>query len=139
MATIQRHVVRDVVSLEASTPCREAAKLMAHKKIGAVAVKRGGLIVGLVSERDLIGKCLAGGGTCEAPIGEAMRADLPRIDALATESECAVLMRDQYTRHLLVEEDGRVAGIISMRDVIVLMLDEKQFLIDQLNVYISGR
>jgi CBS domain-containing protein len=48
-------------------------------------------------------------------------------------------MRDHYTRHLLVEEDGRVAGIISMRDVIVLMLDEKQFLIDQLNVYICGR
>ncbi len=68
MATIQRNVVRDVVSLEASTPCREAAKLMAQKKIGAVAVKRGGVIVGLVSERDLIGKCLAGGGTCDAPI-----------------------------------------------------------------------
>lgn len=139
MATIQRNVVRDVVSLEASTPCREAAKLMAQKKIGAVAVKRGGLIIGLVSERDLIGKCLGGLGTCEAPIGEAMREDLPRIDSRASESECAHLMRDHYTRHLLVEEDGRVAGIISMRDVIVLMLDEKQFLIDQLNVYISGR
>jgi CBS domain-containing protein len=139
MATIQRNVVRDVVGLEASTPCREAAKLMAQKKIGAVAVKRGGVIVGLVSERDLIGKCLVTGGTCEATIGEAMREDLPRIDAHASESECAHLMRDCYTRHLLVEEDGRVAGIISMRDVIVLMLDEKQFLIDQLNVYISGR
>ena len=139
MATIQRNVVRDVVGLEASTPCREAAKLMAQKRIGAVAVKQGGRIVGFVSERDLILRCLIGGGTCEAPITEAMRDDLPRIDATASESECANLMRDHYTRHLLVEEDGRVAGIISMRDVIVLMLDEKQFLIDQLNVYISGR
>ena len=139
MATIQRNVVRDVVSLEASTPCREAAKLMAQRRIGAVAVKRNGAIVGLVSERDLIGKSLAGSGTCEAPIAEAMREDLPRIEATASETECANLMRDHYTRHLLVEEDGRIAGIISMRDVIVLMLDEKQFLIDQLNVYISGR
>jgi CBS domain-containing protein len=139
MATIQRNVVRDVVSLESSTPCREAAKVMAQRKIGAVAVKRGGAIVGLVSERDLIGKSLAANGTCEAPIAEAMRADLPRVEATASETECANLMRDHYTRHLLVEEGGRVAGIISMRDVIVLMLDEKQFLIDQLNVYISGR
>jgi CBS domain-containing protein len=139
MASIQRNVVRDVVGLEASTPCREAAKLMAQKRIGAVAVKQGGRIVGFVSERDLILRCLVGGGTCEAPIAEAMRSDLPCVDASASESECANLMRDHYTRHLLVEEDGRVAGIISMRDVIVLMLDEKQFLIDQLNVYICGR
>jgi len=139
MASIQRNVVRDVVGLEASTPCREAAKLMAQKRIGAVAVKQGGRIVGFVSERDLILRCLVGGGTCEAPIAEAMRSDLPSVDASASESECANLMRDHYTRHLLVEEDGRVAGIISMRDVIVLMLDEKQFLIDQLNVYICGR
>ena len=139
MASIQRNVVREVVSLEASAPCREAARLMAQKRIGAVAVKQGGRIVGFVSERDLILRCLVGGGTCEAPILEAMRSDLPSVDATASESECANLMRDHYTRHLLVKEDGRVAGIISMRDVIVLMLDEKQFLIDQLNVYISGR
>jgi len=139
MASIQRNVVREVVSLEASAPCREAARLMAQKRIGAVAVKQGGRIVGFVSERDLILRCLVGGGTCEAPILEAMRSELLSVDATASESECANLMRDHYTRHLLVEEDGRVAGIISMRDVIVLMLDEKQFLIDQLNVYISGR
>jgi CBS domain-containing protein len=139
MATIQRNVVREVVSLDASASCREAARLMAQKRIGAVAVKQGGRIVGFVSERDLILRCLIGGGTCEANIAEAMRSDLPSIDATASESECANLMRDHYTRHLLVEEAGRVAGIISMRDVIVLMLDEKQFLIDQLNIYLSGR
>jgi CBS domain-containing protein len=48
-------------------------------------------------------------------------------------------MRDHVTRHLLVEDGGRVAGIISMRDVIRLMLDDKQFLIEQLQCYIDGR
>jgi CBS domain-containing protein len=139
MASIQRNVVRDVVSLDGSTPCREAARLMAQQRIGAIGVRQGGRIVGFVSERDLILRCLVGAGTCDVPIAQAMRSDLPTVDANASEGECANLMRDHYTRHLLVEEDGRVAGIISMRDVIVLMLDEKQFLIDQLNVYISGR
>src|SRR6266853_506908 len=104
MASIKRNVVRDVVGLEASTPCREAAKLMAQKRIGAVAVKQGGRIVGFVSERDLILRCLVGGGTCEAPIAEAMRSDLPSIDATASESECAILME-------LAEGERRVAAV----------------------------
>ena len=48
-------------------------------------------------------------------------------------------MRDHFTRHLLVEDGGKVVGIVSMRDVIQLMLDEKQFLIEQLQTYIDGR
>ena len=56
-----------------------------------------------------------------------------------TEVECAALMRDHTTRHLLVEEKGQVVGVVSMRDIIQLMLDEKQFLIEQLHTYIEGR
>ena len=48
-------------------------------------------------------------------------------------------MRDHTTRHLLVEEGGQVVGVVSMRDIIQLMLDEKQFLIEQLQTYITGR
>ena len=44
-----------------------------------------------------------------------------------------------FTRHLLVADKGEGVGIISMRDVIRLMLDEKQWLIDELQIYISGR
>jgi predicted transcriptional regulator len=48
-------------------------------------------------------------------------------------------MRDHITRHLLVAERGEVVGIISMRDVIRLMLDEKEWLIGQLQTFINGR
>jgi len=139
MAKIDRHVIRVVVSLDASAPCSEAACLMAEKKIGAVGVWRGGRTIGLVTERDLVLKVVATKGSPEMPVAEAMRSDIPTIDPGASEVECSDLMRDNYTRHLLVEERGEVVGIISMRDVIRLMLGEKQFLIDQLQVYISGR
>ena len=139
MAKIERHISRELVSLDASTPCREAARLMAEKKIGAVGVNRGRKTIGLVTERDLVVKLLALGLSCEVPIAEVMRHDLPSIGPDATELECSDLMREHYTRHLLVEKSSEVVGIISMRDVIRLMLDEKQFLIDQLEVYISGR
>ena len=59
--------------------------------------------------------------------------------SIATEGEVAALMRDNATRHLLVEDRGQVVGVVSMRDIIQLMLDEKQFLIEQLQTYIEGR
>jgi signal-transduction protein with cAMP-binding, CBS, and nucleotidyltransferase domain len=139
MATIERHVTKAIVGLDGTTPCREAARLMRDKKIGAIAVKEGGRIVGIVTERDMVARVMAAGDSGAMPIGEAMRTDLPRLPLSATESETSEAMRTQYTRHLLVEEKGQVVGIISMRDVIQLMLDDKQYLIEQLETYITGR
>jgi CBS domain-containing protein len=139
MATIERHVTRQVVALDATTPCREAAKVMRDKKIGSIAVREGGRLVGVVTERDMVARVMAAGDGGAMPIGEAMRTDLPRLPLTATESETSETMRTHYTRHLLVEDKGQVVGIISMRDVIQLMLDDKQFLIEQLQTYIDGR
>ena len=139
MANIDRHVTREVIALDSMTPCREAARLMADRKVGSVAVREGGRVIGLVTERDLVTRVLARGDSGSMPIGEAMRTDLPRLPLDSSETECTEVMRTQYTRHLLVETKGEVVGIISMRDVIQLMLDDKQYLIEQLQTYIDGR
>jgi CBS domain-containing protein len=136
MASIRKHVTRDVTALEGTASVRDAARLMTDRRIGSVAVRDGGTIVGLVTERDLVEFALARGRDPTAPIREAMRAGLPRVAADATEGECVTLMRDHTTRHLLVEEGGKVVGVVSMRDIIQLMLDEKQFVIEQLSDYI---
>jgi CBS domain-containing protein len=139
MPGIDRYVTRELMGLDASTSCHEAARLMAEKRIGAVAVNQGGKTLGLVTERDLVYNVLAEGGTCTTPIGKAMRRDLPVISPATSEVECANLMRVHFTRHLLVADKAEVVGIISMRDVIRLMLDDKQWLIDELQIYICGR
>ncbi len=139
MASIRTHVTRDVVTLDGEAPIRDAARLMADRRIGSVAVRDSGKVIGLVTERDLVLTVLARGGNAAMPIREAMRSGMPRVSADATESECAALMRDNATRHLLVEDRGDFAGVVSMRDIIQLRLDEKQFLIDQLQTYIDGR
>jgi len=139
MASIHKHVTREMVILDATSPIREAARLMADRKIGSVAVREAGRITGLVTERDLVLTVLARGGDAGQPIREAMRPGMPRVAADATEAEVAVLMRDNTTRHLLVEDGGKVVGVVSMRDIIQLMLDEKEFLIEQLQTYIGGR
>ncbi len=139
MASIRKHVTRDVVTLEAGAPIRDAARMMADRRIGSVAVRDDGKIVGLVTERDLVLTVLARAGNANQPLREAMRPGLPRVSVDATESETAALMRDHTTRHLLVEDRGQIVGIVSMRDIIQLMLDEKQYLIEQLHTYITGR
>jgi len=139
MASIRKHVTRDVVVLEGGAPIRDAARLMADRKIGSVAVREDGKVIGLVTERDLVLTVLARSGTTNQTIREAMRSGVPRVGAEATETECAALMRDNATRHLLVEDRGQVVGVVSMRDIIQLMLDEKQFVIEQLQTYIEGR
>jgi CBS domain-containing protein len=139
MASIRNQVTRDVVTLDGKAPIRDAAQIMADRKIGSIAVKDGDRIIGLVTERDLVFTVLARGGNCLQPIREAMRPGIPRVSPEVTEVEAAAMMRDHATRHLIVEESGQVTGIVSMRDIIQLMLDEKQFLIDQLHTYIGGR
>ena len=139
MAAIAKHVTRDMAALDAGAPIHEAARLMAERKIGSVAVREAGRIVGLVTERDLVIRVLASGGSAAQPIREAMRQGIPRVQPSATETDVVALMRDHATRHLLVEEAGQVVGVVSMRDVIQLMVDEKQYVIEQLEVYIHGR
>ena len=139
MASIRTHVTRDLAVLESNTPVHDAARLMTDKNIGSVAVRERGRIVGLVTERDLVVTILARGADPKIPIREAMRPSLPRVGIDATETDVSKTMRDNGTRHLIVEDQGEVVGIVSMRDIIQLMLDEKQFLIEQLSTYISGR
>lgn len=139
MATIENHVVRELVALDGEASCAQAAQLMTERGIGSVAVREGGRVTGIVTERDLVARVLADGAPPNLPIRRAMRSDLPRVSPDTSETECTALMRDHVTRHLLVAEHGEVIGIISMRDVIQLMLDEKEWLIGQLHTFIDGR
>lgn len=139
MATIERHVARDLVSLRAGASCREAARIMKERRIGAVAVSDGDRIVGLVAERDLALRVVGEGTGTDIPLGEIVRRDSPAVGPKASEKQCADLMRAHHVRHLLVRDGDRVVGLISMRDVIVLMLEEKEFVIQQLESYITGR
>lgn len=139
MAAIRKQVTHDVVTLNASASLAEAARLMEERRIGSVAVRDGPAIVGLVTERDLMRTVCVLGRDPGAPIREAMRREIPRVDPAATEAEVASVMREHTTRHLLVEDGGKVVGVISMRDIIQLMIDEKEHLIGQLQSYIEGR
>src|SRR2546423_10251514 len=102
MATIERHVTNALVALDAMTPCREAAKVMRDKKIGSVAVREAGRVVGILTERDLVARVLAAGGNgTQAPRG-GMGPDPPRRSPPPTEAGAAQLVRSEHTPRRLV-------------------------------------
>jgi CBS domain-containing protein len=139
MTAIRKQVTHEVVAVDAAQPMREAARLMDERRIGSVAVREGNRLLGLVTERDLMLAVCARGVDPSRPVREAVRMGIPRVHPSTAEAEVATVMRDHTTRHLLVEEGGDVVGVISMRDIIQLMIDEKEFVIGQLQTYIEGR
>lgn len=138
MACIENRVVRNVVSLDINATFKDAAALMAERGIGSVGVLRDGKLVGLVTDRELVEAVALGAHPARSPLAGAMRADFPAVTPQSTDAECAQLMRKHRTRHLLVKEGEALVGVISMLDLVDLVVEEKQWSIDQLESYIRG-
>jgi CBS domain-containing protein len=138
MACIQNRVVRNVIALDESATCADAARLMAERRIGSVGVRHGAKLIGLVTERDLLSAMMIGSDPSHTALGKAMRLEVPPISVCATDRECAQLMRSHGTRHLAVKEGEEIVGVISMLDLVDLVVEDKQWNIDQLESYIRG-
>jgi CBS domain-containing protein len=95
--------------------------------------------VGLVSERDYARKVvLLGRVSRDTPVRDIMTAEVVCVDPSQGVDECMALMTERHFRHLPVIEGGRLAGIISIGDVVKSILDHQQFTIQQLEHYIVG-
>jgi CBS domain-containing protein len=137
MTSIRAEVSRDVISLDGSASLRAAAILMEERRIGSVGVLEAGALVGLVTESDLVTASLVQGAPPETAIRRAMR-PVPVVTADLSVDACQATMRDHRTRHLLVEERGTIVGIITMRHILRLMLEEQRWTAQQLEDYITG-
>ena len=126
------------VSPEASV--FEALKVMAEKNVGALLVVEGERLVGVFSERDYARKViLKGKASKEIPVREIMTSHILYVRPEQTIEECMALMTDKRVRHLPVLEDERLVGVISIGDVVKAIIAEQDFMIEQLQNYITGR
>ncbi len=133
----EKHKAPTTVDSDASM--LEALRAMAETDVGAVMVVEGDTLVGVVSERDYVRKVALDALTPEVPVAQVMTKDVIAIPPHHTVAECMALMTQKHVRHLPVLEEGRLVGVVSVRDVVRATLEEKEFLIDQLVTYISGR
>jgi CBS domain-containing protein len=117
----------------------EALQLMAEKEVGALLVLDGESLVGIISERDYARKvALEGKSSKECLVREIMSSNVIYVEVDTATDECMALMINKKVRHLPVFDMGKLAGVISIGDVVNAIIDEKEFEIDQLVKYITG-
>ena len=130
---------RTVWSIRPGASILEALKTMAEKEVGALVVMDGEKLVGIFSERDYARKIiLRGRSSRETLISDIMTKTVIYVDPNQTVEECMALMTGKHIRHLPVLEEGRLVGIVSIGDLVKMIIDDQQFLIEQLVRYIRS-
>jgi CBS domain-containing protein len=111
---------RKIASVGADTTLKDAAAKMVEEQVGAVLVERGGEFVGILSETDIVRRAVAVGIPVEScPVEKVMSSPLITIDIEQNVSQANEIMSISKIRHLVVTERGEVAGIISVRDLVL--------------------
>ncbi len=128
-----------VWSVIPDTTVYDALQVMADKDIGALLVVVDGDLVGIFSERDYARKVILKGKTSrELAVKEIMSTKVYYILPDNTMDDCMALMTTEHIRHLPVLSEGQVVGVISIGDVVKAIISDQQFMIDQLERYITG-
>jgi len=130
---------RPVLSTRRNATVYEALSVMALYEVGALVVLEEGNLIGMFSERDYARKViLHGKASREIHVGEIMTTRVLCVRRDSSIEECMALMTDKRVRHLPVVEGTEVVGMVSIGDVVKAMLDEQEFVIRQLEHYITA-
>lgn len=117
----------------------EALKLLAEKDIGSLVVIDGQKVVGIFSERDYARKVVLAGKKSESTqITEVMTKELITITSDHSVTECMNLMTEHHIRHLPVLDGESLVGLVSIGDIVKDVIGELEFMVNQLEKYISG-
>ena len=117
----------------------DALELMREKDIGALLIMDGRKLVGIFSERDYARKViLVGKSSKTTTVEELMTSPAITASPGLTLRDCMVLMSANHIRHLPVMENGEVAGIVTIGDVVSAIISGQEKTIHELERYISG-
>lgn len=106
------------VSLSAEATVRDAARYMRELNVGAIVVHRHGEVCGIVTDRDIVVRCLARDGDCdETPLHEICSRELVALHPDDDVDHAVRLMRDKAIRRIPVLKNGRAVGILSLGDL----------------------
>lgn len=124
MPPVSEHMTRSLLTVPAEATLGDAASAMAERGVGAVVVLEGESIAAILTERDVM-KAVAAGRDGSAPVTEWMTRHPDTIEPDDTTDHAASLMIHGGFRHLPVVADGKVVGIVSIRDLMRVALDDR--------------
>jgi CBS domain-containing protein len=116
--SIQEAMTPNPSTVEPATTAQEAAKLMKSEDIGSLPIVEGNKLVGVITDRDVAIRIVAEGRGPDTTVGEIASKDVVTVDPEQSLEEAARLMAERQVRRLpVVEEDGRLVGILAQADI----------------------
>ncbi len=130
---------REVVTAPPSLPVADAARLLSEKRIGSLLILDRGTIAGILSERDIVRTLAAEGPSClDGPVSRLMTSKVVTCTPGQTIAEVMEMMTTGRFRHVPVLEDGGLAGMISIGDVVKWRLEKAKEEVRQMAAYVAG-
>jgi CBS domain-containing protein len=129
-----------VITVRPSATVLEVVGLLKEYNLGAVVVSPDGReVVGIVTERDIVRRLLAGTDFLSGPVSAIMTSEVQTCSAQDSVRSLMTTMTEQRIRHLpVVDDNGRLTGIVSIGDAVKSHITEIEFERDQLEGYVSG-
>lgn len=118
MVTVKKIMSKDIQKVDGEITIKEAAKVMKTKKIGCLLVEKDNVIIGIVTETDIVRRLIAEGKDPESTqVKIIMSSPLITIDAGKSIIDANDMMDKNNIRHLAVKEDNIIIGVVSSRDM----------------------
>ena len=140
MSTIRELIHdRDVYAVDADQTVQAVTEYMVERNIGAVPVLREGRLVGIFSERDAMKRVLVERRDARSTrVSEVMTRDPRTVGMNETLENCMVLMREHGFRHIPIVDGDSVKGLVSLRDILLRDLTDKDDEVRQMRAYIQA-
>jgi CBS domain-containing protein len=124
MPLVGDHMTRGLLTIASDASLGDAAAKMAERGVGAVVILEGEAVAAILTERDVM-KAVGAGKDGSASVADWMTRHPDTIEPDDTTDHAATLMIHGGFRHLPVVEEGRVVGIVSIRDLMRVALDDR--------------
>ena len=127
-----------IISVTPDDTVYRALEVMVENNVSALLVMNGDMLTGIFTERDYARKViLKGKSSKDTTIGEIMTGNVVTVEPSTGIDHCMRLMTGNFFRHLPVVQNDRVIGIISIGDVVKYIIEEQEFIIRNMETYIS--